>query len=306
VNLVATGTAAGEGGRLLYGALDPATGEGTPSRLSNAFGPVIEVRNASGDRSYVATAELRKRFAGGEEVGVAYTYTDSKDRMSAAADLAAFNLGSTNVLDGPLDHRRLATSMYSVPHKVTLVGALDLPLRARLTLFYNGLSGAPFTYRVEGDANADGITAFGGLQLNDPVYVPRDAADITLADPGQWASLVRYIYTHSCLREQRGRLLRRNSCRNPWVSVMNARVSKVFPTVRGQSVELIADLFNVLNFLDGDWAVRRSTLGTAILRLVGYDAVNQRGIYVFQTRDANRRDLEATRWRMQLGVRYTF
>jgi hypothetical protein len=306
VNLVATGAAAGEGGRVLYGTLDPATGEGTPNRRSDAFGPVIEIRNSSGDRSYLATAELRKRFAGGAEVGVAYTYTDSRDRLSAASDLASFNLGAINILDGPLDHRRLANSRYSVPHKVTLIGTLDLPLKARLTLFYNGFSGTPFTYRVEGDANADGVTAFSNLELNDPVYVPRDAADITLADPGQWASLVRYIYTHSCLQEQRGRLLRRNSCRNPWVSVMNARVSKVFPTVRGQSVELIADLFNVLNFLDGDWAVRRSTNGTAILRLVGYDPVNQRGIYVFQARDANRRDLEATRWRMQIGARYTF
>lgn len=185
--------------------------------------------------------------------------------------------------------------------KVTLVGALDLPLKARLTLFYNGSSGAPFTYRVEGDANADGVTAFGGLQLNDPVYVPRDAADITLAEPDQWADPDNYIRSHPCLREQRGQLLRRNSCRNPWVSLMNARVSTVFPTVRGQSVELIADLFNGLNFLDGEWAVRRSIGGTAILRLVGYDPVNQRGIYVFQTRDANRRDLEATRSRMQVG-----
>jgi hypothetical protein len=306
VNLEVTGTAAGEGGRVLYGALDPATGEGTPNRLSDAFGPVIEVRNASGDRSYMATAELRKRFAGGAEVGVAYTYTDSKDRLSAAGDLASVNIGATNILDGSLDRRRLAASMYSVPHKITLVGAVDLPLRARLSLFYNGFSGSPYTYRVEGDANADGLTAFANLELNDPVYVPRDATDITLADPSQWASLVRYIYTQSCLREQRGRLLRRNSCRNPWVSVMNARLSKLFPTVRGQSVELIADLFNVLNFLDRDWAVRRGIGGTAILRMVGYDAVNQRGIYEFQTRDPNGRDLEATRWRMQLGARYTF
>jgi len=138
------------------------------------------------------------------------------------------------------------------------------------------------------------------------VYVPRDAADITLADPGQWEELDSYIRSRRCLEQQRGQLLRRNSCRNPWVSLMNARLSKVFPTVRGQSVELIADLFNVLNFLDGDWAVRRGIGGTAILQLVGYDSANQRGIYVFQTRDPLSRDLEATRWRVQLGARYTF
>ena len=306
VNLAATGVAAGEGGRVLYGSIDPATGEATPNRRSSAFGPVIEVGNSSGDRAYSATVQLQKRFAGGAEVGVAYAYTDSKDRMSAAADLASFNLGSVNILDGTLDERRLAASLYSVPHKITLVGALDLPLRARLSLFYNGFSGSPYTYRVLGDVNADGVTAFGGPQNNNPVYVPRDAADITLADPAQWDSLDRYIRSRPCLREQRGELLRRNSCRNPWVSVVNARLSKIFPTTRGQSVELIADLFNVLNFLDGDWAVRRATLGTTILSLVGYDSANGRGIYDFIPRDPQVRDLEATRWRMQLGARYTF
>jgi hypothetical protein len=148
---------------------------------------------------------------------------------------------------------------------------------------------------VQGDANADGLTAFGGPEFNDSVYVPRDAADITLADPGQWEALDSYIRSQPCLQEQRGQLLRRNSCRDPWVSLMNARLSKVFPTMRGQSLELIADLFNVLNFLDGDWAVQRGIGGTAILGLVGYDPVNQRGIYVFQTRDPDVRDSEASR-----------
>jgi hypothetical protein len=196
--------------------------------------------------------------------------------------------------------------MYSVPHKITLVGALDLPYRFQLSLFYNGFSGAPYTYRITGDANADGLTAFGGPNFNDPIYVPRDAADITLEDPGQWEALDSYIESRPCLREQRGQLLRRNSCRDPWVSVMNARFSKVIPTASGQSIELIADLFNVLNFLDGDWGVRRFIEETRILTLVGYDAANGRGIYAFDTQDPNIRDHEATRWRMQLGARYTF
>jgi hypothetical protein len=45
---------------------------------------------------------------------------------------------------------------------------------------------------------------------------------------------------------------------------------------------------------------------TRILTIVGYDAANGRGINRFSTQDPNIRDLEATRWRMQLGARYTF
>jgi hypothetical protein len=40
--------------------------------------------------------------------------------------------------------------------------------------------------------------------------------------------------------------------------------------------------------------------------MVGYDEVNQRGVYVFQNRDTQVRDFEAARWRMQLGARYVF
>ena len=108
VNLAPTGAAAAEGGRVLYGSHDPATGDGTPNRRSAAFGPVIQVRNSSGDRSYVATVQFQKRFAGGAELSVGYTYTDSKDRLSAAADIASLNFARINPLDGTLEQRRLA------------------------------------------------------------------------------------------------------------------------------------------------------------------------------------------------------
>ena len=299
-----TAVAAGEGGRVLYGTIDP-VGDATPNRISSAFGEVLEVTNASGDRSFSGTVQLQKRFSNGAELGLAYTYTDAKDRMSAGGDQPFINIGF-NTLDGTLAGRTLATSNYSVPSKITFVGAFNLPLRFRFSLFYNGYSGSPYTFRVRGDANADGLTAFGDPAFNDPVYVPRDRADISLEDPTQWDSLNSYITGHSCLQNQRGQLQRRNSCRNGWVNLMNARLSTVIPTAKGQSIELMLDVFNVLNLLTGSWGVQRATEGTLILRMVGYDEVNQRGIYVFQTRDTQVWNVEASRWRLQLGARYVF
>ena len=136
--------------------------------------------------------------------------------------------------------------------------------------------------------------------------MPRNAADITLEDPAQWDTLNSYIASHSCLQNQRGQLQRRNSCRNGWVTLMNARLSTVIPTAKGQSIELMLDVFNVLNLLSGSWGVQRGTGGTLILRMVGYDEVNQRGIYVFQPNDTRVWNVEASRWRMQLGARYVF
>jgi hypothetical protein len=240
-------------------------------------------------------------------VTLAYTWTDARDRISQDCFNVTCNLYLTP-LDGTLDHRALTPSSFSVRHKITLGVIADAPLRIRAGLFYVGFSGRPFTYMVHGDANADGATM---VELgNDIMYVPRDAADITLADPGQWPGLDSLIRGQPCLESQRGRIMRRNSCRGRWGTLLNARVSKAFGMGGGQSVELITDVFNLLNLFDRDWGVQRltpSVLGDPeILELVGYDQANGRGVYNAPSVDRNFRDDGATRWRMQLGARYTF
>ena len=99
------------------------------------------------------------------------------------------------------------------------------------------------------------------------MYVPTDASDINLSDPSTWDSLDHFIRGEPCLQKQRGRIMRRNSCGATWRTILNARLSKEIPTAGGQSIELIADLFNVLNLLDGDWGVQRQYPSTALLHL---------------------------------------
>jgi hypothetical protein len=50
-----TASASGEGGRVLYGTIDPSTGEAFPNRRTYTFGRVAQMRNSSGDRSVSAT-----------------------------------------------------------------------------------------------------------------------------------------------------------------------------------------------------------------------------------------------------------
>jgi hypothetical protein len=160
---------------------------------------------------------------------------------------------------------------------------------------------------VGGDANADGFWAGGSDPANDVVYVPKDAADITLRDPKQYAKLDRLIRDDPCLRSQRGRLLERNSCHDPWVHQTQARVAKRFSLRSGQEFELTADLLNLLNFLDSDWGLVRHTQGVSLLSLEGYDAENGRGVYDVDLGATGLQvDVEASRWRMQLGATLTF
>ena len=299
------GAAPGEGNRPLYGTINAAA-VSSPARLAPTLGEVVRVSDASGDYSFAVSGQLRKQFGHRAEVSAFYAHTHARDRMSLVNFQARPNLQNTP-LDGTLEDRRLRTSYFEIPNRVELGGSFRLPYRVQLSLLYAGASGTPFTYVVQGDANADGIGA--GLMLDDIAYVPKDSSDIALASPADWGTLNRFIESEPCLRRQRGRIAERNSCRNPWFGTLNARLSKAFPTVRGQSLELTADVYNLLNLINRQWGQYRVTTGEVrapLLRLVGYDASAGRGIYRLQLPGLRQIQDLASRWQMELGVRYVF
>lgn len=313
-----TGVSPGEGNRPLYGTIAAGNGQATRARLDTSLGPVVRLSDASGDRAWTVSAQVRTRGGRPVESGALYAYTRALDRMSLAHMDAQAMLSGT-VLDGTLENRRLATSLFEIRHRVQLTAALRLPYGIRVGLLYAGASGRPFTYTVAGDANADGM----GVNLRqDPVYVPRDRADITIDGNGDttgvgtvvqqdaaYDSLDVFIRAVPCLRSQRGKILARNSCRNPWFGTLNARLTKVFRMVRGQSLEATVDVYDVLNLVNSRWGLSRYdglTFGTDLLVLKGYDAANGRGIYEVSVPSRGQLDDLASRWQMELSVRYVF
>lgn len=309
---------AGEANRTLYGTINATNGMATPTRVYQPFDRVVRVSNRSGDRALSVSTQLRSRFGGAVELSGLYAYTRAQDRMSIAHVQARAMLEGT-VLDGTLEDRRLGTSLFEIPHRVQLLATMRLPYRAGLSLVYAGASGRPFSYTVGGDANADGMGV--GLR-QDPVYVPRDRGDITMDGNGNlagfgtaaqqdsaYADLDAFVESVSCLREQRGRIVARNSCRNPWFGTLNARVTKAFRVVAGQSLEISADIYNLLNLINSQWGLSRYdglTFGTDLVALRGYDAANGRGIYEFRLPPRNQVDDFASRWQMEISVRYVF
>ena len=179
VNLAPTGAVLrGEGGRPLYGSIDDA-GQATPNRLSHAFTSVVRQTNASGNRYLSASALLTKRWGQHGELALAYSWSDVRDRAAqgglgfslSGLGLAADLIGGT-ALDGTLEQRRLTHSGLEVRHKIRLSGVVGLPHQTTLALIYEGSSGTPFTYVVDGDINGDGFgPELFGQQSNDIVYL---------------------------------------------------------------------------------------------------------------------------------------
>jgi hypothetical protein len=302
------GVAWGEGRRTLYGTINSA-GTATAGRRVPALGQVIRVSSKSRDNSLSLSAQLRKRVGETLDASAFYAFTRARDQLSLVNFFTRQNLEHTP-LDGTIENRALRPSYFEVPHRVQLSATVRLPHAVRLSLLYAGTSGTAYTYTITGDANADGMPI--SLLAPDIVYAPVDSTDIALFSPAQWDTLSAFIKREPCLRHQRGRILERNSCRNPWFGTLNARFSKAFPTEAGHSVELTTDIYNVLNLVNRRWGLYRVTAPTPawpMLRMRGYDTTKQRGIYELTLptlRDVQDFEGRWSRWLAELSIRYTF
>jgi hypothetical protein len=302
------GSSSGEADRPLFGTIDSTAGIVT-SRRSGAFERVIALGSRGRDESLALGFQAEQQLGHGATITASYTYTDARDFLSANDDDFVAVLENTRV-ESPLGHS-LRPTAWSAPHRVTLLVAADLPLHVGVTFFLAAQSGSPFTYSVAGDANADGYD-------NDPIYVPADVrpgGDISLAVDASdgvvpatataYRTLAAFMHTQPCLTRQSGRLMLRNSCRNPWSTETSARFARTF-RLGPRALTVTVDVFNPLNLVSARWGLVHDLSDDRILRLVGYDAVHHRGVYVFQDPDRRQVNVEASRWRMQLGGSLSF
>ncbi|MBF5043812.1 TonB-dependent receptor [Aggregicoccus sp. 17bor-14] len=307
-NLVRQDDLSGEG-RALYGTFGATGFSAAPKR----FDPVnlrqaVKVYNKNGGYVTSATFGVRKTLADIVDARVAYTYSRSMDRISLTSSQALSNFQFSPV-DGNLEDRNVRASAFDRPHRLTVTGTTSLPLGFNLGLIYIGQSGTPYTWTVNGDVNADGISG------NDMVFVPKDESQITLQDPTQYAALAAFIDKHPCLADSRGGFAERGACRNPWQNQLDARLGWNSPEfIKGQHLELQADFFNLPNMLNADWGLFRQdanfeTHAAQFLKAVGYDAANNRPIYTFTEPTETTTVVHsptASRWRVQVGARYVF
>jgi hypothetical protein len=238
---------------------------------------------------------------------------------------------SSRAVSGRHENLDPEISLNDVPHRLVLAGTYRAPWDRWATEFsftYVGESGSPFTYLSwglarRGDLNADGSNA------NDPIYVPRDAFDpdeIVFSGrsnaPGadnspeaqadrvdrQQAAFERFVERTECLREERGRILERNSCREPWSHTTIASVRQSIPFA-GQALEARLDIFNVLNLLNGNWG-RYRVAAPALLEHVAQTPGSpdeSAPIFRFDTTAGQWTTLAAeSAFQLQLALRYRF
>lgn len=143
-----------------------------------------------------------------------------------------------------------APSEWDARHQVALQAGIATS-RVAVTLYGRLISGLPYTPVVASDINGDGLA-------NDRAMIPSPADDSDPALQKALASLLasRTGSARSCLESQAGAIANRNSCRGPWVAMLNAQAA----FKRGDRVRLVVNLANPLAALD------QALHGTAGLR----------------------------------------
>jgi hypothetical protein len=317
-------------GRVLYGTIE-STALSSPV-LRSSFSEVIDLRNVSRNHAAQISARIEKRFSDGMSALASYTFSRVRDAQTPlrTGTPGIVNWASRGV-SGNHDDLSPGISLNDIPHRVILAGTWRAPWRRWTTAFsfyYVGESGSPFTYLAwgvgrRGDLNADGSNG------NDPIYVPRDAFDPQeiafsgLSESGdtdnspaaqserirlQQEAFERFIGDSPCLREQRGRILEGNSCREPWSHTTVLSVRQEVPAW-GHAFEAQLDVFNVLNLLDEDWGLYR-VAEPALLEHVGQGAgapgVAQ-STFRFDTTRAEWTTLPTeSAFQLQIALRYSF
>lgn len=319
-------TATDRHGRAMYGAIG-ATGMATPRRISSRFGDVVNVTNESRDVAVDISGVLRRegRFA---DVDASVTFGRARDVATPrpVSALLTDNWRFSRPVSGRENDLPLGVSDFDQPLRVRASGTLHSPwrrLQTDLSFFYVGGSGVPYTYVAggtggRGDLNADGAVG------NDPIYIPRSAADpAEIAFDGtesevkaQQAAFEGFVEGAACLRAQRGRIMSRNSCRSPWVNLTNLAARQALPGLYEQSFVLEVQVFNILNMLNPRWgqvsipsgAILANTNQMTLLSQTGQTAGPQpQPIYRFDpsaTRYSS--DNLDTYYQIQLAVRYIF
>mgnify|MGYP002780613623 CR=1 FL=1 len=282
-------------------------------RRISSFANVTEITNTDEGYSYSLTAQLQRSFRSGWDLQAAYTRAVNRD-VNSLVSSQAFSNFQTNPIDDDPNDPDLRPSNYDVPNRVLVSGSYKLEWSRRAPLdvsfIYTGESGRPYSYTYSGDVNND------GSNQNDLLYVPRDPSDIRFTGtPAEqatsWQNLNAFIESVDCLRENRGRVLPRNACRQPWRNRFDVRLAQTIPTLRGQGLQAIVNVINVANLLNDEWGIDRYVFNQRHeLLATSSTTPDANGKVLFRPFGAGRRQFDSrnldSRYQVQLGLRYSF
>ncbi len=301
----------------------PYYGGAGANELNADFGSgVYTIDNTSDGYNYSLTGQLRKMFENGLYTSVSYSYLEAKSNMKST-EIASV-LWQGNPVQGNPNKPELSYSEFGIRNRIAgLVSYKYDWTENNATTFgvffevaegnrFTGAGGNRYSFTYAGDVNGDGQAG------NDLIYIPRNQSDIKFDPAGgssasQWAALNAFIEQDDYLKNHRGQIAERFGAINPWYQNIDLKIMHEVGIMTGEqrhAFQISLDILNLTNLFNSNWGVRQvaSAAATSPLQFTSFD-INGVPQFIFNNslKSTYVDDLGlASRWQMQLGVRYIF
>lgn len=307
----------GGDGRPIY------AGNGSSGKYNPNYTNVFMLTNTTNGFRYNLSVSLAKEFKFGLNIFTAYSYGVSKDIMNGVRVSPQANWEWNQTINA--NDPQLSYSNFDIRHRtITNISYAKnwkrIVKKSMLSFVFNSQSGSPFTYIYSGDLNRD------GSPNNDLFYVPSSQSEINLVDikdasgnvlvsaNDQWTQLETYINNDKYLASRKGKNTERNGGRTPWNMQLDMRLSNEFKLGKKtkQTLQVLIDVINFTNLLNRNWGHQTFVPNTtnAGYSLVSVKSVSSTGVATYQFNNPSSKpwqiDPIASRWQMQLGLRFNF
>lgn len=309
--------------------------------IESTYSSVYVASNTDEGDSYSLTASLAKNFGFGLNAMVAYTYGDANSLMDATSSQNSSQWrgqisvdGRNNPSYGRSDFATGSRVISSLSYKFNWFGSKNFG--TTISLFYEGVTGSPYSFVVGGTNGQNINNEVGSTGRNRSlIYIPKDAADISLVDytannvtvtaADQWAKLNAFIESDPYLSKNRGKYAEKNSNWMPFTSYLDLSIKQDFVLNlggRSHTFQISADVINLANLINAEWGVRYAVPGNDFNNYQLYtfeklvaDPNNNNKISkpTFTYRggsESGKASLDildgSSRWKCRLGVRYIF
>jgi Carboxypeptidase regulatory-like domain len=260
--------------------------------------------------------QLEKTWVNGTYLKFGYNYLDAQDAASIDAEISsdAYDRNPANIQN--TNTAELAPSLFGNQHRIIGVFSKKFvynkgKMATLFSIFGEYAKGGRYSYTYSGDLNND------GSRLNDLMFVPSDGQIDLMAFSGnaseaafQRATLKSYIAQDEYLSGIRGQYTQKYAALSPWYSRFDVRLGQEFALPNKQSIQITLDILNAGNLISSSWGVRQFASQTGLNQPLAVN-VDSKGFPTY-TFDATQKSTFfndfslASRWQMQLGLRYTF
>lgn len=305
-----------EKGRFLpVGAASPSASTAYYQPKTADYKTIIALTNTNKGYAYSASIKAEKHFDFGLDVMASYTYGHSYSCNDGLSSQAASNLSTLKAVD--INNPELAYSLYDTPHKVNAVLSYTSPIyggrfRTHATLAYTGTSGQRYSY-IYYDTTSSDVNGDGTAQ-NTLMYIPTESEIMQMS----WSKATDALLVEEAIAEDpylashRGQWSERNAAISPFEHHFDLQLAEdiFYDTASKRKVQITFDLVNASNLLNREWGLYySSSIYKSILTVdsISKDSAGNwtpkysyKADHGFSLTDFN------SRWRCQLGVKFTF